>query len=170
MPDITAETPRSTITIAGQTFKIPEPYGEGHSLNANEASTLNQTYAENIRNNMFNKIEEAVEASKKDGGAPLDMTALQQLVDDYTADYEFGQRRGGSSGDPVERAALDDARDLVRSKIREKGLKLSDYKSADITEKAKAVLEKYPQIREQAAARVKAQQEAAASLSADIEV
>lgn len=168
MPDITAETPRTSITIAGESFKVPEPYVAGHVLTENEAGTLNQTYAENIRNNMASKVSEALEAAKKDGAPAFDAASMQTQIDDYTADYEFGQRRGGASGDPVEREALDQARELVRAKIREKGGKLADYKAADITTKAKEVLDKYPQIREQAKARVEAQQAAAAALSADL--
>lgn len=168
MIEITAETPRTSITIAGNSFKVPEPYAEGHPLDGNEASTLNQTYAENVRNNLASKVAEAVEASKKEGAAPLDLVALQTLVDDYVADYQFGVRRGGSTGDPVEREALNQARELVKAKIREKGAKLSDYKAADITKKAVEVLDKYPQIREQAKITVEAQQAAAASLAGDL--
>jgi len=165
--EVNADTPRSKITIAGHTFDVPEPFSEGHVLDANEAGVLNQTYAENIRNNMASKVNDAIEESKKEGGAPFDLAAMQQLVDDYTADYQFGQRRGGASGDPVEREALNQAREIVRQKIREKGGKLSDYKAADITAKAQEVLGKYPQIREKARVTVEAQQKAASELAGD---
>lgn len=169
MVDITAETPRSTITIAGHPFKVPEPYVEGHALTANEAATLNQTYAENIRNNNAKKVSDAAEAAKVEGAPALDLAKLQSEIDDYVADYEFGVRRG-VTGDPVEREALSAAKELVKNKIKEKGAKLSDYKAADITARAEEVLNKYPQIREQAKARVEAAQAAAADLAANIEI
>ena len=165
--EITAETPRSNITIAGQTFSVPEPFAEGHTLDANEAGVLNQTYAENVRNNNASKVSEAIEAAKKEGAPAFDLAAMQKEIDDYTADYQFGQRRGGASGDPVEREALNQAREIVRSKIREKGGKLSDYKAADITAKAQEVLGKYPQIREKAKVTVAAQQQAATDLAGE---
>lgn len=164
--EVTAETPRSNITIAGLTFSVPEPFSEGHVLDANEAGVLNQTYAENIRNNQAAMVAEAKEKAEKEGGS-VDLAALQSAIDDYTANYQFGQRRGGASGDPVEREALNQAREIVRQKIREKGGKLSDYKAADITAKAQEVLGKYPQIREKARITVEAQQKAASELAGD---
>jgi hypothetical protein len=171
MPEITSETPRSNITIAGKSFSVPEPYAEGHVLTANEAATLNQTYAENIRNNMASKVASALEAEKAEGDAqkPYDHAAMQTAVDDYVANYEFGIRRG-VTGDPVEREALNAARELVKNAIRTKGGKLSDYKPADITARASELLDKYPQIREQAKARVEANQAAAAELASNITV
>src|SRR3954462_13657602 len=120
MPEITSETPRSNITIAGKSFSVPEPYAEGHVLTVNEAATLNQTYAENIRNNMASKVAAAIEAEKADTPVPYDHTAMQTAVDDYVANYEFGVRRG-VTGDPVEREALNAARELVKNAIRTKG-------------------------------------------------
>lgn len=166
MVDITAETPRSKITISGLQFDVPEPYTEGHVLTANEASTLNQTYAENIRNNNASRIAEEKELATKEG-REVDVAKLQSELNDYIASYEFGQRRG-SSGDPVERKALEIARDLVRNKIREKGGKLSDYKPSDITARATEVLEKFPAIRERAKAQVEAEQAAASELAASV--
>jgi hypothetical protein len=46
------------ITIAGQSFNVPIRYEEGHELTSGEASALNQTYHENIRNNLAKKAKE----------------------------------------------------------------------------------------------------------------
>ena len=48
-----APTTASTdeITIAGQVFSVPVRYAAGHVLTEGEASALNQTYHENLRNN-----------------------------------------------------------------------------------------------------------------------
>src|SRR6266446_4903096 len=64
------------ITIAAQTFNVPLRYEEGHELSAGEASALNQTYHENIRNNLAKKAKEG--------------TLTQADVDAYASEYQFG--------------------------------------------------------------------------------
>lgn len=122
------------ITIQGKTFNIPQPYTEGHPLTANEASALNQTFAENIRNNTAKWITDAVEKNT------FDQEDLQSKIADYADNYEFGIRVGGRGGDPVATAALDIAKTSVRKALKRDGHKLADYKSADISEKARKVL------------------------------
>lgn len=170
MPQITPETPRTSFTIGGLTFKIAEPYAEGHTLTAGEADALNQTFRENVRNNLASDIAEAVEASKKEGAPALDHAKLQADVEAYSSGYEFGQRGpgGGRVTDPVEAAAMDIARELVKQAIRSKGLKLSDYKAATISELARGAIAANPGITEQARVRVEAEQKAATQLLASI--
>lgn len=99
------------ITIAGQTVNVPVRYAEGHELTEGEASALNQTYHENIRNNLAKKVKEAVEA-----GA-FDLAAFQAEVDAYAQSYQFGVRAAGVgvSRDPVRAEALN----LAKAQIRE---------------------------------------------------
>lgn len=155
MPQVDASTPREEYTIAGQALKIFQPYTSGHVLSDGEASALNQTYAENIRNNQASRVKELVEAGT------YDTDAFQLELDDYMGEYEFGLRRGGGgrSGDPVLREALLIAKDKVRSALKAKGHNLKDVSASDITTLAKQVLDggKYPQIMEAAKARVAAQ-------------
>lgn len=136
MPEINSSTPREQYTIAGQTFNVFQPYAEGHVLTANEASSMNQTFAENIRNNFAKRVKEAVDAGT------FDQDMLQSQLDDYMNDYEFGVRTGGGGrvGNPVEAEALRIAKDKVRAALQRKGEKLSDYTAAAITEAAKGVL------------------------------
>ena len=47
-----------TITIAGKPFTVEPKFEAGHVLTANEASTLNQTWFENLRNNFAPKAKE----------------------------------------------------------------------------------------------------------------
>jgi hypothetical protein len=160
MPTISAETPREDYTIAGHIFSIPMPYVEGHVLTGGEASALNQTFAENARNNFASKVKEAVEAGT------FDLQVFQGNLDDYLADYEFGVRRGGGgrSGDPVQAEAMAIAREKVRQAVRAKGHNLKDVPASQITELAKGLLanEKYADsIMSAARARVAAQQEVA---------
>lgn len=148
MPDITTETPRDTFTIGGHEFQVYEPYAEGHTLNANEAASLNQTFAENVRNNFAKKVAEA----KEKGDDPAD---LQSDLDAYMSSYEFGVRTGGGGRitDPVQAKAMDLARDKVREALKASKQTAS---AADITKLARQVLDKYPQITEVARAQVEA--------------
>lgn len=137
MPEITDSTPTTEITVAGQTFKAPQPYGAGDVLNANEASALNQTYAENLRNNFASKVKEALEAGT------FDADVFQGRFSDYAAEYEFGVRTGGGrSGDPVMAEAMGITRDLVRKALAKAGHKLADVPASKVSELAKAQLSK----------------------------
>lgn len=152
MPDITASTPREQYTIAGKTFNVFQPYAEGHVLTSNEAASMNQTFAENVRNNFAKRVKEASDAGT------FDQDMFQSQLDDYMDSYEFGQRTGGGGrvSDPVEAEALRIAKDKVRQSLAKQGKKVADYTTAAITQAAKDVLAKYPQIRETARAIVAA--------------
>jgi len=157
MPHVHSGTPRDNVTIAGKIFSVPQPYFEGHTLKANEASALNQVFAENIRNNFAAKVKEA------DAAGTFDHSAHPAKLDEYASAYEFGVRTGGGGGrisDPVEVEALGIARDKVRKQIVKQGGKLSDYSAKAISAKAAEVLAKHPEWRETAKAIVAARTEA----------
>ena len=117
-PDQFTVTPTQTITIAGTMFTVRLRYAEGHLLTAGEANALNQTYLENCRNNLSGKA--------KDG------TLTQEIVDQYAASYQFGQRTGGfGPSDPVESMALT----IVRKRVKSRGMS-----AAEITQAAHALL------------------------------
>lgn len=97
------------LTIAGQTFTVEPRYGEGHELTAGEASALNQTFFENIRNNMAKKVKDALEAGS------FDASAFQQQITEYAGEYQFGIRSSSGPRDPV----MSEAMNLARAKIRE---------------------------------------------------
>lgn len=132
--DITS-APREASTIAGETFQVAKPFAEGASLTltAGLASTLNQVFAENVRNNFAAKVKAAKEA-----GA-FDLAAFQGQLDTYMGEYEFGVRRGGGgrTSDPVAKEALSIVRDLVKAAYAKKGATVSDK---DVTAKAKELL------------------------------
>jgi len=171
MPEITETTPRTSIMIAGENFNVPQPYVAGHVLTANEASSLNQTYAENVRNNMAGKVK----AHKEAGTFAADV--FQGTVDDYCDTYEFGQRTGGGrSGDPVMTEAMSITRDLVRQAISKANAadptkpKLADVPASKISELAKAQLNKLDDPRTvQIMNTAKARVEAAKELTLDID-
>lgn len=163
MPTITDTTPRESFTVKGEVFKIAEPYAEGHVLTAGEAGALNQTFAENIRNNFSKKLE----AAKTNN--TYDAEVFQSEIDSYAEEYEFGVRATRTSADPVMAEAMDIMRDKVRKSLVKAGHKLKDVKSAQITERAKAEFTKNSPAA-QAVLELAKQRVAAAQDIADVEL
>src|SRR5258705_1665321 len=110
----TIGNPMEQITIAGSSFAVPVRHQEGHELTAGEASALNQTFHENIRNNLAKKAKEGV--------------LTQDEVDTYANGYAFGVRTGGGGAprDPVMSEALRIAKDQVKAARKQTGRKVSE--------------------------------------------
>ncbi len=153
------------ITIAGQVFAVPVRYSAGMVLTDGEASALNQTYHENLRNNFAKVVKESrVVPPAAEGEEPgtkelseEDIAALQSQLDAYAAEYQFGVRVASTRTpvDPVEREALNLAKEAIRGKLKE----LKRTASAEqVAELAAALVEKNPQLRAIAAQRVAAAQ------------
>lgn len=119
-----ANTPRSELTIQGATFTVPEPFAEGHVVNANEAAALNQLVRENLRNNFASRVQKALEEVEGKVES-LNVQELQTELDTYASEYEFGVRRSGVRvpSDPVGREAQKIATALVLAGLKSKGLK-----------------------------------------------
>lgn len=151
------------ITIAGHTFNVPVRYEEGHELTAGEASALNQTYHENLRNNFAKKV--------KDAGATADLAALQAELDTYAETYQFGVRAAGAGSssprDPVLSEAMRIAKKQIGDLIRAKGGKVNAYPAEQITEAAKKLIDRDPAILDLARQRVQEQQAMAATALPD---
>lgn len=134
----TENAARQSIVIQGFDFTIPAPYAEGAVLNANEASALNQLYAENVRNNSASRIKAAKEAAEAAGaefsldtsmvGEGDDAITLRQAIEDYAANYEFGARRTSTKEpvDPVQREAQRIAKEVLGTQLSAKGIKIKD--------------------------------------------
>ena len=52
------------VTIAGNVFAVPLRYAAGHVITEGEASALNQTLCENVRNNLAPKIKKELAEGK----------------------------------------------------------------------------------------------------------
>ena len=130
-----------TITISNKPFNVEPRYAAGHVLTENEASALNQTLYENLRNNFAKQAKEGAD---------------QEAFDKYAVAYQFGVRvgGGGSTRDPVQAQAIAIAKDRVKAQIQKLGKKLSDFTAAKLTTLAQALIEKDPSIVELAKARV----------------
>jgi len=122
-----AEIKREPLVIQGMTFYAVPKYKAGHTLLENEASTLNQTLFENLRNNFANKADAGKEAG-------ITIEVLQQQFEDYESEYEFGARRGGGPrGDPVRTLAMNIAREQVRQAIKKRGFDMEEFPAQRIT-------------------------------------
>jgi hypothetical protein len=140
--DISTSTPRTTKTIGGIEVQVPAPYAEGQVLTPILAAILNQTFAENISNNLREKLKAGIlpeGAAEGTTPTPYDSTTAQPLVDAYVAEYEPGVRRGGSGEprvtDPVEREARKIARLKATEFVKAAGGKPADYDMGELTDK-----------------------------------
>lgn len=176
MPDTEAQKSKTIeLTIQGLPFTLEGPYNEGDVLSAVEANVLNQTYAENVRNNFAATIKrmKAAVAEKRglfktvDGkqvpdadqveSSELDDAEVTKAYDDYLASYEFGARRAGgirTPVDPVEKEARRVATQKVKELLSSKGYKVSDIDKDQMAGYVNEALEMFPEIREQARATV----------------
>lgn len=130
--DISADTPRRARTIGGIDVQVPAPYHEGYVLTEAEASMLNQTFAENISNNMRSKAE--------NDGVKLSAEEFQPLIDEYVAGYTPGVRAGGGGGGARALTPIEvEVRNLATSKLKEvlksKGLKQRDVEFVALRDK-----------------------------------
>ena len=142
------ETPTGAFAIQGKSFNIPKPFTEGHLCSNSEAGVLNQILAENTRNNWASRIKKEVEEET------FDQSKMQAEIDEYLENYDFGVRRGRGPSDPVEREALNMAKEIVRNALREKGFKLGDVAVEDINRLAEEAIASNPDITKEAKRRV----------------
>lgn len=143
------ETPTGPFIIQDQTFQVPRPFIEGHTCTGSEAGVLNQTLAENIRNNMAARVKKEIDEGT------FDQASMQANIDQYIEEYEFGARRGRGPTDPVEREALNMAKEHVKDALRKNGYKLADVDTSDLNRLAEQVVKENPDITKEAQRRVK---------------
>ena len=169
-----AQATSHNITIQGLVFPVREIFDEGHELTVVEASVMNQTRDENLRNNYAAKIK----ALMKEEGLKPDQSAsdisdagkatLTQKFPDFEEAYEFGSRGGAREVDPVRKQALLFAMDSVKSALKKKGHNLKEVGTDKVREMAEAAIEKYPKFMEKATTVVAARTEASKDLDIDI--
>lgn len=168
------------IVIKGLSFDVIAPYIAGpQTLTEGEAHTLNQTLAENVRNNFSKRVADAQDEAQKTG-ATVDHDALQSALSEYMDNYEFGVRTGGGGrapADPVASEALKMAKKDVRAALQRAfkiagsphyGKKLGDFSAERITDAAEKLVDQKPEYKERAAVRVAEMQDAAKHSMDDI--
>jgi hypothetical protein len=149
------------ITIQGISFTIPAPYFAGYVVTAAEAAALNQTYAENLRNNFAKSVKAAAEAD-----AQVDVETLQAQLTEYAATYEFqGRRRSVATPvDPVAREAYKIAKQAVVEALQKRSIKVKDLPEGKLDALIAGLIEKNPDITEEARRRVAVTTEATSDL------
>lgn len=113
------------LTISGVIFKLDDPYAEGHTCSAEEARALNQTRAENIRNNFASTVKETLGEATEATDAQL--AELQKKLTDYAKGYVFNASGGGRAVDPIEKEARRLATAMVDAAMAKKGIAKSTY-------------------------------------------
>lgn len=143
------DTTTRDITIQGVVFSVAQPYAAGTvELTEAEANALNQTRAENIRNNFAGKVkaarEDAVKAATPEGVEPdlsaealkaveLSDSVLASLAEDlanYDAEYIFTMASAGGGRapvDPIAKEALSLAKAAVTGKLKAAGTTVKAY-------------------------------------------
>jgi len=159
-----------SITVQGLEFEVDYPYVAGTTdLTAGEASALNQTRAENLRNNFAARIKAGLAEYRKTNNLAEDAEVAVTVLDkdqldkewaDYAGKYEFGVRQLGSGlrtpTDPVEREAHKIATAKVKEALAKANMKLASVTKEQMAELVKATIIKYPDIMAEAKRRVEA--------------
>jgi len=163
-----------TLLIQGVSFIGPAPYAEGHVLTASEASVMNQTYGENLRNNFATKVKAAKDLAVKattgvEGIEPSDtlsaetLSALAAEFAAYAAAYVFhGKRTAKAPLDPVGKEAHKIAKSLVLEALRKRNIDLKTLAEGKLDELIEGVLAKNPDIKAEAERRIAATKAVAA--------
>jgi hypothetical protein len=116
------------VKIQGSVFSVPLRYSAGHVLTEGEAVSLNQTFCENIRNNLAPRIKKVL-----DEGKEMVHDEWQAEVSKYAQTYEFGERQVSLRLDPldaeIKRIAMAIVKEALRAGIAEKKFtgKAKDY-------------------------------------------
>lgn len=152
-----------SLTIQGIDFPFKPRYTTGHVLTENEASVLNQTLAENLRNNFAKRVATAKEAEGED----LSEDTLERLgteFAEYADKYQFGKRQAAAprTTDPIAREAHKIAKAKITEALRARDIDIKSLPEGKMEEFIKSVLEKKPEIREEAKRRVEAAKSIAA--------
>lgn len=137
----------SSVTIAGKSFPLRNPFEAGMVLTEGQANALNQLRHENVRNNSAKMVKEWTG----------DEAELFAKVDAYDEVYEFNVRVAGEGREPRD-PILAEAKSLAKAAIKAK-LDAANQKATaeQINAAVEALLahpEKGPQFRQVAEQRV----------------
>lgn len=155
------------VTIQGQLFDLDDPYAEGHTCSAMEAKALNQTRAENIRNNFAGEVKKL--QGDADALTEAQVAQLQAQLNEYASKYEFSVGAGRVT-DPVEKEAKRIAKELLDAKIISKGTSVKKYIEAQGQDKYDGLLAQLmekEEIQKEAQAIVKKRSKLAENISFD---
>lgn len=152
LPSATA--PTLEVTIQGLSFTIASRFAEMHICSAGDAAVLDAALCDHVRGAFAKSIKQLVETEAASGADRHRRDELQTQIADYAAEYHFAASRAALR-DPVERAALRIAQDIVREKLNERGLRKENL-AEGVWEARVAEVAKLPNVRAEAARRVEA--------------
>lgn len=172
MNDANTADATGKVKVSGLLFAMPAPrYAEGHVLTAGEASALNQTRVENLRNNTANKVKAAMTAAGVDKAEALPQEVIDKLEADFLAyadEYEFTVGTVRRVTDPVETEARKIGKEMLRAALRANGIDLKTMAEGQFDTLLSNLLEKRPDIRETAAQRVSLTKSMASAIIGDL--
>jgi len=159
------------ITIAGVICTVGAPYAEGHTITGPEAAALNQTRAENLRNNLAAKVKKVLGEVEPKDATPDQMREIAQLVQEYDHAYIFTPASAGGgrrSMDPLEKMCHKIARDAIVAQLAKAGKKVKDVDKDALADLVARTAES-PNVMKLAKKRLKEAEELA-ELTAGVEV
>lgn len=139
------------IRISRYQFEVSDPYSAGMAINLAEAQALNALRAENIRNNLMDRVRAARDSAGPD--VVLSIQVLEELQAQFTAydqEYSFGLRRANRRLGLIETELQLVAKLFVLSQARGSGRVLEEDELQD----AIAAAMQLPHLREEARKRV----------------
>jgi hypothetical protein len=152
-----------TLTICDIPFQLAEPFAEGHACSAGEAGFLNDAFLSAVRSNFGKRLKPRLEGLRKVRGEKATFNATEVLelrreFEQYAQGYTLGSAvRRTAFSSPLERAAHRIAQDLVRERLRERGLKPDDLADGQFAAHVAKVASR-PEVLEEAKRRVDAAQ------------
>lgn len=171
-----AEAPGPALTVQGITFPLPltPRYSEGHVLTLVEASVLNQTFAENLRNNWAGRMKAHLDKVAKDVPTEsLDASIIEQLRTDfveYAGTYTFGFRQPRIVLDPIEHLARKLAKETILSALRERKIDVKTISAEKMEEYVTSLLGKRPDLRKEAKRRIDATKKVSSDIFAELDL
>lgn len=154
----------ATVTIQGLVFALPpQPYAEGHVLTALEAGALNQTWAENLRNNFASQVKKIIGETPREL-SENEISALTAKFTEYAASYQFSVRATRTPTDPVGAEAYKLAKAAVMAALKSKLIDTKTLPEGKMDELVKSLLAKKSEFTEEAQRRVVAAKAAASDV------
>lgn len=168
-----APSGKMDLTIQGIQFECAAPYAEGHVLTKAESGVLNQTRAENLRNNFAGVIRKKLEELEKETPPRKEFNTeeLSNLAEQFSAyeeTYEFqGKRTSRAPVDPVKREANRIARSAITAALEAKNITVKSLVDGKMEELISQYLDRNPSVMDEARDRIAAAKAAAESALGD---
>lgn len=129
------------ITIAGQAFRVPMPFEEGHVCTKGEADALNQVLHEAIRAKFKSLVEREFSAQvTSEVDQAQRFKKIEGLIMEFTGRHRFGARGGGGLRDPVQALAQELALRSIKEQIRAEGRTVKEFGTAKLNEAVEKLL------------------------------